>query len=86
MPAQTTTADNTPARDAPVLPMLRMTVDQLGEVVRAAFEEGYIQGTYHTSGRSVMDECKRIASAFWERVRDGIVARHAAAPRLSGDA
>jgi hypothetical protein len=54
-------------------PKLRMSVDAYGEAIRAAFEEGYVQGAAHTKGRSVILEGRRIGLAFWERVKSGMM-------------
>lgn len=40
------------------------------DVIRQAFEEGYQQGVYHRKGASPIAEARRIAQAFWERVRE----------------
>jgi hypothetical protein len=53
--------------------MPKMTQAEYGDAIRAAFEEGYMQGTYHTRGRSIITEAKRISLAFWDRVMDRAV-------------
>lgn len=41
-----------------------------GEAIRAAFEEGYVQGVYHPRGVPVVPTAREIARAFWRRVQD----------------
>lgn len=53
-------------------PMFHLTWEQYETVIRAAFEEGYVQGFYHPKGISLIVKSKEISAAFWKRVRSGI--------------
>ena len=42
-----------------------MTLEQYGAAIRAAYEEGYIQGAAHPKRQSVITKARELAALFW---------------------
>lgn len=54
---------------------MRMTVEQYGVAIRAAYEQGYLDGLHHPKERRVIERMRECSAGFWTRVLTGMRAR-----------